>query len=149
MNKLILSVILALIGITSNAQFAGGFDCADPDAWFDKEIYFYCQNNANNGYYGLNLSNVSLIVDNQYQVDVDGLWYYGSFLFLSKDTGFEFSKGSTVALWVNGYHQGTWICPTSNPTAVDIVKHAWSKKPHGRLGIKGKDVIKILRKIRL
>lgn len=148
MNRIILSLTLLLTALLSNAQFYGGFGCADPDAWFDKEIYFYCQNNANNGYYGLNFTNVSLVIDGTSRVDLSGVWVYGDYIFLSADSGFEFTKGSSVALYVNGYYQTTWTCPTSNPTTVDVVKRAWKKKPRGKLGM-GKQVMKILRKIRL
>lgn len=87
MKRYLVTCILALTTILANAQFNGGFGCGDPDAWFDKEIYFFCQNNASNGYYGLNLSNVSLVINEETQVDVDGIWFYGDFIFLGSDNG--------------------------------------------------------------
>ena len=148
MKRLYFAFLLIITSLLANAQFFGGFGCADPDAWFDKEIYFYCQNNANNGYYGLNLSGISFVIDGQTQIDIDGTWLYGDYIFLSKDHGFDFSKGSTVALFVNGYYQNTWTCPTSNPTAVDVAKKAWQKKPRVRSGLSTKSILKILRKFK-
>lgn len=148
MKRLLFAVTFVVIAVISNAQFYGGFGCGDKDAWFDKEIYFYCQNNATNGYYGLNLYNVSLIIDGTTQVDVDGVWVYGDYLLIGSDNGFKFSKGTTVALYVNGYFQNSWTCPTSNPTAVDVVKRLWDKKPRGRSNIGGKNILKILRKFK-
>lgn len=137
------------IGI--KAQFVAGFGCGDPDAWFDKEIFFYCQNQAINGYgYGMNLSNTSFVIDGSFQIDVSGVWEYGDFIIIDKANGVEFKKGSTVALYVNGYYQGGWTCPTSNPTAWEVAKRAYSYKPKGRtnLNIKGtvKAILKRLKK---
>lgn len=148
MNRLLLIITFTFTAIFANAQFIGGFGCGDQNAWFDKEIYFYCINNANNGYYGLNLSNVSLVINGETQIDVDGLWIYGDGLFLSKDNGFEFSKGTTVTLYVNGYFQNSWTCNTSNPTAIDVAKKLWDLKPQGRSNIGGKNILKILRKFK-
>lgn len=122
MKRLLFAITFVCMAIIAKAQFVGEFGCGDPEAWFDKEIYFYCQNNATNGYYGLNLSNVSLVIDGETQVDVDGVWVYGDLLFLDTHNGFKFSKGSTVSLYVNGYYQNSWTCPTSNPNAIDVAR---------------------------
>ena len=148
MKRVLLTSVLAVPTLFANAQFKGGFGCGDPDAWFDKEIYFYCQNNANNGYYGMNLSNVSLVIDGETQVDVDGIWVYSDFIFIGSHNGFEFSKGTTVALYVNGYFQNSWTCLTSNPTAIQIAKRIWEEKPRTRSNIGGENVLKILRKFK-
>ncbi|MCM1220676.1 MAG: hypothetical protein NC548_39925 [Lachnospiraceae bacterium] len=148
MNRFLLIITFTFTAFFAKAQFIGGFGCGDQNAWFDKEIYFYCINNANNGYYGLNLSNVSLVINGETQIDVDGLWIYGDGLFLSKDNGFEFSKGTTVALYVDGYFQNSWTCNTSNPTAIDVAKRLWDLKPRGRSNIGGKNILKILRKFK-
>lgn len=148
MKKLASIIFILFCTISVKAQFVGGFGCADPDAWFDKEIYFWCQNQATNGYYGVNLSDVSFVIDGETRVDATGTWYYGDCIFMSQDNGFEFSKGSTVALYVNGYYQTSWTCNSSNPSAMDIAKRAWKEKPRGRMG-SGKSVLKILRKLRL
>lgn len=148
MKRLLFAITLVCTTIIAKAQFAGGFGCGDPDAWLDKEIYFYCQNNANNGYYGLNLSNVSLVIDGETQIDIDGIWEYGDLLFLGADNGFKFSKGTTVSLYVNGYYQNSWTCPTSNPNAIDVARRIWDKKPRGRSNIGGKNILKILRKFK-
>lgn len=148
MKRIIIALTLALTAVLANAQFFGGFGCGDPDAWFDKEIFFYCKNNATNGYYGLNLTNVSLVINGETQVDLDGVWTYGEFLFLGPDNGFEFSKGSSVALYVNGYYQNTWHCTTSNPTALDTAKRLWDLKPQGRSRVSVKSFLKILRRFK-
>ena len=69
---LLLMALICTIGV--KVQFAGGFGCGDANAWFDKEIYFYSQNQASNRYvYGLKLSNISLVIDGKWQVDVSGV----------------------------------------------------------------------------
>lgn len=148
MRQTLLTFLFSITVSLANAQFYGGFGCEDPDAWFDKKIYFYCQNKANNGYYGLNLSNVSLVIDGETQVDVDGVWIYGDYIFLGPDNGFDFSKGTTVALYINGYFQNSWTCPTSNPSAIEVAKRIWNNKPRGRSNIGGKNILKILRKFK-
>ena len=127
-------------------QFSGGFACADPDALFDKEIFFFCQNNATNGYYGLNLQNISVVIDGETQVDFSGVWTYGEYLFLGKSDGFKFTKGSTAALYVNGVFQAYWTCYSSNPTTTEVIKNLWKKKP--RTGNMGKNALKVLRKVK-
>lgn len=147
MKKIILLFMFALNILFVNAQIAGGFGCADPDAWFDKEIYFWCKNNATNYYgYGLNLSSVSLVVNGEDQYDVDGFWQYGTYLFLDASNNIEFEKGSTVAIYVNGQYIDSWRCPTSNPTTTDVIMHAFKKKPRGKMNLNG--VLKILKKIK-
>lgn len=149
MKKVLLTFLFVVTVSFANAQFCGGFGCGDSDAWFDKEIYFYCQNNANNGYYGLNLSNVSLVIDGETQVDIDGIWIYGDYIFLGSDNGFDISKGTTVTLYINGYYQNSWTCQTSNPSAIEVAKRIWDKKTRGRSNIGGKNILKILRKFKL
>lgn len=139
--------LLCSMGV--KAQFVGGFGCGDPDAWFDKEIYFCCQNQAVNAYgYGMSMTNIALVVDEEWQVDVSGVWEYGDFIIIDKDNGFDFKKGSTVSLYVGGYYQETWTCSTSNPSVWDVAKRAYSNKPKGRTNINIKGVLKILRKFR-
>lgn len=77
----------------------------------------------------VSLANVSLVIDGETQVDVDGVWIYGDYIFLGPDNGFDFSKGTTVALYVNGYFQNSWTCPTSNPSAIEVAKRIWNNKP--------------------
>ena len=149
MKRTLLLFAFLFISTIASAQFTGGFGCGDPNAWFDKEIYFWCQNKASNGYYGLNLQNISIVIDNKTQIDFDGVWVYGDYIFLGKDDGCNFDKGSTVSLYVNGYYQHTWTCLTSNPTTTDVIKRLWDNKPKGRIKSNiGKNVLKILRKIK-
>lgn len=77
--------------------------------------------------YGLNLSNVSLVVNGEDRYDVDGYWQYGTCLFLDASNGIEFEKGSTVSVYVNGQYIDSWRCPTSNPTTTDVIMHAFKK----------------------
>lgn len=148
-KRTILLIILCIISIDISAQFIGGFGCGDPDAWFNKEIYFYCQNQAVNYYgVGLNLQNVSFIIDGETQVDVSGIWQYGDYIILAESDGFKFNKGSVVAVCVNGTCYGIWTCYSSNPTASEIVRRALKNKTKGRLNINAKNVMKVLRKFK-
>lgn len=141
--------ILLCFSIFSNAQFLGGFGCGDPNAWFDKEIYFYCQNQAKNYYgYGMNLQNVSFVINGETQIDVSGIWEYGDVLIIDKDNEVKFEKGSVVAIFVNGQFYGNWTCNQSDPTAMEIAKRAYKKKPKGRLNLNTKGLLKILRKFK-
>lgn len=147
MKRILLIFAFVLSYILTDAQFYGGFGCGDPDAWFNKEIYFYCQNVANNGYYGMNLNNVSFVIDGTTQVDLDGQWLYQDVVFLGQDNGFKFSKGSTVGIYVNGQYYGSWTCNSDNPSATDIAKRLWDNKPRGRSNA-GKSLLKLLRKVK-
>ena len=140
-------LLFMLFSLGSSAQFSGGFGCGDPDAWFDKEIYFYCQNQATNYYgYPINLQNVSFVINGELQLDLSGVWGYGDYIIIGKDNGVKLEKGSMVSVLVNGQFYGPWICSESNPTALEIAKRAYKKKPRGRVDVKG--VLKILRKIK-
>lgn len=148
MRKVFLFIVL-VCSMSIKAQFVAGFGCGDEDAWFDKEIYFYCQNQARNGYgYGLNLTNISLVIDGKTQIDVSGVWAYGDFIILDKANGVEFEKGSTVALYVNGYYQGGWTCQTSNPSAWDVARRVYKNKPRTKSNLNLEGALKILRKFR-
>lgn len=52
MKKFAFVFFLSLCTLFAKAQVIGGFDCADPNAWFDKEIYFVAYNNMVN-YWGV------------------------------------------------------------------------------------------------
>lgn len=147
MKKFLVIFLLVSSSIIANAQFLGGFGCADPDVWFNKEIYFYCQNYANNGYYGLNLSNVSFVINDLYPFDVDGVWVYGDYIFIGNDQ-IKFSKGDKVSLYINGYYQGSWECTTSNPSAIDVAKRIYKNKPRTRMSGLGKSILKLVKRIR-
>lgn len=148
MKKITLLFVLAFYTLSMNAQrIDGGFGCGDPDAWFDKEIFFWCENNATNYYgYGLNLSNVSLVVNGEDQYDVNGIWQYGTRLILDASNEIKFEKGSTVAIYVNGQFIQSWTCDQNNPTATDVIMRAYEEKPKGKVNLSG--VLKILKKIK-
>lgn len=148
-GRTITLIFLSLFSLCVNAQFIGGFGCGDPDAWFDKEIYFYCQNQARNYYgYGVNLQNVSFVIDGETQIDVYGIWEYGDIIIIDKDNEVSFDKGSVVGVYVNGQYYGSWTCYQSDPTAIEIAKRTFKKKPKGRLNLNTKGVLKILRKFK-
>lgn len=143
-----------LCSISMRAQFSGGFGCGDPDAWFDKEIYFYCQNNVTNYYgYGQNLSNVSFVVydgKDYSHFDYYGIWTYQGLIFIDKEQ-FKFKKGCIVYLFLGDDCYGSWTCNTNNPTTWDNIKRLYDMKPKGRSNIKikvdWKRLAKLLRKL--
>ena len=47
----------------ANAQFIGAFYEGDPDAWFDKEPFFACQNNYVYYGYGQDLQNITVVIN--------------------------------------------------------------------------------------
>lgn len=66
MKKFIFAIVVMLCTITANAQVVGSFHSGDSNAWFDKEIFFYAKNNLCNAYgYGINIPNVSIVVNNE------------------------------------------------------------------------------------
>lgn len=148
MKKYIVLISLLCGSISLSAQVTGGFFCGDPDAWFDKEIFFYAKNNLRNQYgYGLDLPNVVIIINNEYKFETD-VWPFGAELVLDKSDGVSFDKGSSVVVYVNGQYFDQWTCTTGNPTTMDIAKRAWKAKPKGK-PMNVNKVFKALRKIRL
>lgn len=118
-----------------NSQLIGTFQCEDPNAWIDRKIFFYAKNNLCNPYgYGVDIQNVSIVANNEYRFDFD-LWPYGAELIIDESDGVKFEKGSTVVVYVNGQYLTEWICPSGNPTTLDIAMRAWNAKPKGlRMG---------------
>ncbi len=107
-----LALLFAFCSITVSAQIAAGFGEADPDAWFDKEPYFWCKNQT---YYPI--YNVTLIYNQEYEYSLNNnAWLSGGILTLGKSNGIEFSPGDTVHLLIGGQCVGMWTCPKS-PTA--------------------------------
>lgn len=146
--KRIILLTLLLISISATAQVTGGFFSGDPNAWFDKEIFFYAKNNLRNNYgYGVDLPNVTIIVNNEYKFETD-VWPYGAEVVFDKSDGVKFDKGSTIVVYVNGQYFDQWTCSTGNPSAWDVAKRAWKAKPKGKPMNIGK-VMKALRKIKL
>lgn len=107
MKKLIF-ILLVFCSLSVKAQFAAGFGQADPDAWFDKEPYFWCQNQT---YYSL--VNVSLVFNNDKVYTLNGTWASGGYITLGKDNGISLSSGDIVAIYVGNQCIGTWVCPKS------------------------------------
>lgn len=148
MKKLIFAIVVMLCTITANAQVVGSFHSGDSNAWFDKEIFFYAKNNLCNAYgYGINIPNVSIVVNNEYRFDLD-VWPYGTELVLDDSNGVKFDKGSTVVVYANGQYLGGWSCDSGNPSAWDVALRAWKAKPKSKPMNIGK-VLKALRKVRL
>ena len=63
--KKYLLLLFAFLAIGVKAQFAGGFYEKDPNAWFDKEPFFACQNNYVYYGYGQSILNVSVVINNK------------------------------------------------------------------------------------
>lgn len=150
MRKVFFLLVL-LYSINMSAQFAGGFACGDPDAWFDKEIYFYCQNNVTNNYgYGQNLVNVFFVVydGEEYHCFNSNFWGYRDFLFIDNRL-FEFKKGNIVYLFIGEQCYGSWECYTSNPTTLETIKRLYEMKPNRPTKIKmdWKKLLKVLKKL--
>ena len=103
---LILLLLLGSLGV--KAQFAAGFGQADPDAWFDKEPYFWCQNQS---YY--QYVNVSLVYNRDKVYSLNGSWLSGGYITLGKDNGIKLSSGDAVSIYIGNQCIGTWICPKS------------------------------------
>lgn len=113
------------------AQFVGNFGEGDPDAWFDKEIFFACQNQTPYAY-----SNVILVVNNEKMYTYPYSWYSGYYLTIGKSNGVSLSSGDKVDLWIGNQYIGGWYCPKSpsyklprtrggGKAASKILKGAW------------------------
>lgn len=135
-KKIILVLALLLLSIQTNAQFNGGFGYGDPSAWFDKEIYFSCQNNCVYYGQGLNFSDVFLEVKGVPYI-MSGVWNYGDYIFIGKNSGINLSTGDEVKLYIgvggHYYYIATWICP-KQPTmhlkmkgVGKLGKYGWGK----------------------
>lgn len=111
MKKVLLLLVLILGCLTSaHAQaFLGGFYNADEDAWFDKEPYFACINNAVNNYgQGLYFSNVWAVYNNETVYTFPYTWGYGEIITLGRQSGVELSNGDTITLYIGQQCLGTW-----------------------------------------
>lgn len=131
--KILFSVIAFVCTISANAQFYGTFGYGDPDAWFDKEIYFTCKNEYSAYGYGQNLSNVSIVINEETQYNLSGIWGYGTYLYVGKEIGIELSGGDTVAVYVGNQYIDSWTCPSSALPNIKfrgsgkVLKKLWSK----------------------
>lgn len=105
--KRLLIYLMLMCSMSIRAQFAAGFGQADPDAWFDKEPYFWCQNQT---YY--QLQNVSLI-HNDKVYTLNSAWLSGGYITLGKDNGIDLSTGDRISVYVGNQCIGTWYCPKS------------------------------------
>lgn len=145
-------ILVLLYSINLSAQFTGGFACGDPDAWFDKEIYFYCQNNVTDYFgYGQNLVNVSFVVndgEDYHFFRYNYTWQYRDVLFIDSRQ-IELKKGSTVYLFIGEECYGSWMCHTSNPSAIDTIKRIYEMKPKGptKIKINWNKLLKYLKKL--
>lgn len=114
MRKLFIVFVMLLSSLVMKAQFAGGFYEADPNAWFDKEPFFACQNNYVYYGWGQNLQNISVIVNGKDFYTFPYIWEYGSTIILNKDNGFKFSSGDRVALYCGQNCIGSWTYNSSS-----------------------------------
>lgn len=131
--KKITLLLLLCISFSAHAQFSGAFYHADPDAWFDKEPYFLCQNNYVYNGWGQNLQNITAVVNGENMYSFPYIWQYGSSIKLGKESGVEFSSGDVVSLYCGNYCIGTWTYKPSSAYvkkragkgAGKIIKRAW------------------------
>ena len=129
--RLYFFVLLFFNPVPIIAQFNGGFGYGDPDAWFDKEIFFSCQNNYKDAGCGQDFSNVTLVVKGS-PYKLSGVWNYGSYISIGKNNGVKFSTGDKVELYVNNKYIASLTCP-KQPTmhlkmkgSGKILKKGWS-----------------------
>ncbi len=92
----------------NNNQFIGGFYHADPNAIFDKEPYFACQNNYVYNGWGQNVQNVTIIVNGAHQYSFPYIWEYGKIITFGRENGIYFKSGDTVTLYCGQLCVGTW-----------------------------------------
>lgn len=125
-------VLLLCITACTNAQFSGGFYHADPDAWFDKEPYFACRNLFAPYGWGQNFQNVTAVVNGSEEYSLPGVWTYGTWITLGKDSGVDFESGDTVSIYIGGYYVDTWKYTASStlsgihiPGSGKILKKLW------------------------
>lgn len=139
MKKFLLLVFLCLGTLNMKAQVYGAFDCKDPKAWFDKEIYFVAQNNVVSYGYGQNLANVSFVVDGKYLYTMNGYWQYGSYIRIDD---VKMDKGTVVNMYLGNQQVASWTCNQSNPS---ILQTALSAYRDYRIA---KRVFKLIKKIK-
>ncbi len=140
MKKFVLTLlVVAFSAMCANAQFIGAFYEGDPDAWFDKEPFFACQNNYVYYGYGQDLQNITVVINGEKHYSNSFIWRYGTYLYLGEDNGFEFSSGDKVALYWGNQCIGTWTYRTSsalNGTHIKVkipkeyLKTAWKYIKH-------------------
>ena len=134
MKRVIIALIFIIAGFELvKAQIYAGYGCKDPDAWFDKEIYFVATNE-----YG-DLSNVNFLVNRQDNYYIEN-WKYGETIQIDKSS---MKKGSSVELYVNGKYVDSWYCSEDKPSLTEKI---WDN--YNRSIIKGsvKLLLKIIRK---
>lgn len=151
-KKVLLFALFILISISAKSQYTGqivgGFGCGDPDAWFDKEIYFAAYHDVSvwDPWYGglvqQSYNDVVLSVNNEYYYEFTG-WQYNTYLIIND---IKMDKGDVVSMYINGIYSGCWVCDQKQPTFKDRALKALDKKPHTRPSINVKKLRKVLRK---
>lgn len=124
MKKIVFSLLVLFSAICANAQIYGTFGCKDPDAWFDKEIYFVAYNGFVYYGYGQNLQNVQFRVNGKDWYTV-AYWQYGTYATLEDA---ELEKGSTVEMYMNNQRIGYWVCSESQPSLTGKIWDEYKKK---------------------
>jgi len=107
-KKLLLTVLSFFFCIGMFAQFPGGFSFEDKGIIYDSDPCFVCQNLYTYNGYGQNLANVTLVINDEYVFNLNSYWEYGSYLYLGKSNGVDFSSGDVVALYINGQYINSW-----------------------------------------
>lgn len=129
MKRIMLLLIVIIYAITSRAQIQGGFNCRDPKAFFDKEIYFVAYNGwtVTDYYgrtYGQDVYNPVFVVNGKDTYTMtNGVWSYGSSVTIE---GTKLDKGSTVSLYINNRLIQTWTCRESQPSIAETSLRIYS-----------------------
>lgn len=115
MKKFVLMLlVVAFSAMCANAQFIGAFYEGDPDAWFDKEPFFACQNNYVYYGYGQDLQNITVVINGTDVYSFPYTWGYGKYIYLGEDNGFKFSSDDVVALYCGNQFIGSWTYNASS-----------------------------------
>lgn len=117
--------------ILFKVQLTGDFRCGDPNAYIDKDVFFYAKNDTCNPFgKGVDIKNVSIYINGEHLFNVD-VWPFGEELVIGKNDGVKFDVGNTVAIHVNGQYINKWTCPFINHTMLNIASKVYKMKPKG------------------
>lgn len=106
-------------------RLEGYFCCTDPNAWFNKNIFFYAKN------IGFAIHDVLIVVNNNSHHFKYDYWSNGSEIVIDESEGVKFDNGSTVVIYSKGIRIGEWHCTMENPTILDVAIRAYKAKPRG------------------
>lgn len=143
MKKIMMMLMACFFAMYAHAQFFGAFYENDPDAWFDKEPFFACQNNYTYYGYGQSLQNITVVVNSTDYYSFPYVWEYGAYIVLGKENGFEFSSGDQVAMYCGNQFIGSWTYQSASAYHGHRIR---TGKSSGKILSKA---LKFIKKIRL